>query len=164
MKYDLSCLKDLQKELDNKICKKHNINSDETVTSRILAFLVEVGELANETRCFKYWSIKEASPKNVIIEEYSDGIHFLVSLSNYFELDIEFNLIIDETMFDLTSQFIRLYECATTFANNLSKSSLLNLWEVYLILGHLLGFDQNEIIDAYLKKNKTNHNRQENNY
>jgi dimeric dUTPase (all-alpha-NTP-PPase superfamily) len=45
------------------------------------ALLVELGEFANETRCFKFWSLKPASPKEVVIlDEYADGMHFFLSL------------------------------------------------------------------------------------
>ena len=46
----------------------------------MLALLVEIGELANETRSFKFWSVKPASEKKIILEEFVDGIHFILSL------------------------------------------------------------------------------------
>jgi dimeric dUTPase (all-alpha-NTP-PPase superfamily) len=40
-----------------------------------------MGELANEVRCFKFWSYKLPSEEKVILEEYVDGIHFITSLA-----------------------------------------------------------------------------------
>ena len=44
-----------------------------------MALLVE-RELANETRSFKFWSTKGPSANEIILEEYVDSIHFLLSL------------------------------------------------------------------------------------
>lgn len=73
---DWKKLFDMQKELDTYIETNHNVKQAELLDKKILALLVEVGELANETRCFKFWSKKKPSERDVIIEEYVDGIHF----------------------------------------------------------------------------------------
>jgi hypothetical protein len=70
----------LQKGLDEEIHQKHHVDLRETHYKRILALLVELGEFANETRCFKFWSLKPASEKGVILDEYADGMHFFLSL------------------------------------------------------------------------------------
>ena len=70
-----------QKELDARIEEQHPRAEGEIRNpEKVLALLVELGELANETRCFKFWSFKPASEKKVILEEFVDGIHFLLSL------------------------------------------------------------------------------------
>lgn len=56
----------------------------------MLALLVEIGELANETRCFKYWSNKPASEREVILEEYVDGLHFILSIGIDLGIDKNF--------------------------------------------------------------------------
>jgi dimeric dUTPase (all-alpha-NTP-PPase superfamily) len=43
-----------QDELDREILLKHDVNYGETFQERKLALLVELGELANEIRSFKY--------------------------------------------------------------------------------------------------------------
>lgn len=73
-----------QDELDKFIIenKKLNIKRNELLTDTLLALQVEVSELANETRCFKHWSNKGPSDKNIILEEYVDVLHFFLSLGN----------------------------------------------------------------------------------
>ncbi|MCT8138628.1 dUTP diphosphatase [Anaerobacillus sp. CMMVII] len=66
-----------QKELDDRIVKEHNLEGQYLLSDKILALLVELGELANETRCFKFWSDKPPSAPDIVIEEFVDGIHFL---------------------------------------------------------------------------------------
>lgn len=162
MLINLDLLKPLQKKLDEKILLNHNITSKKTILERILAFQVELGELANETRCFKYWSLKEASEESVILEEYVDGIHFLVSLSLEFDFDLVFNIeSVDKSK---TKQFLDVFVASSNLEKNFSSESLIKLFKEYLILGVLLGFNNENIINAYIDKNKTNHIRQENNY
>ncbi|MEG2909687.1 MAG: dUTP diphosphatase, partial [Erysipelotrichaceae bacterium] len=80
MKLYVKDLYEMQDKLDQRIFDEHGITRIETMNRRMLALLIEIGELANETRCFKFWSNKGASSKDVILEEYADGIHFLLSL------------------------------------------------------------------------------------
>ncbi len=46
----------MQEVLDNKIHQEKGLTREETFEKRILALLVEVGEMLNEWRGFKYWS------------------------------------------------------------------------------------------------------------
>ena len=56
---------------------------------RFLALLVEIGELANATRAFKYWSLKPAEERARLLDEYADGLHFFLSLALVFKLEVE---------------------------------------------------------------------------
>lgn len=77
---DLGIIFTKQIELDQHIQSNHNVTYDIIFEKLKLALAVELGELANEVRCFKFWSFKARSPKNVVLEEYVDGIHFITSL------------------------------------------------------------------------------------
>ena len=77
---DLEELYNLQASLDAEIANNHHVTYESTFERRLLALIVEIGELANETRCFKYWSNKGPSAKEVVMDEFADGIHFLLSL------------------------------------------------------------------------------------
>jgi dimeric dUTPase (all-alpha-NTP-PPase superfamily) len=129
-----------------------------------LALFVELGELANEVRSFKFWSIKPSSERQVILEEYVDGIHFICSLCIANKVKAEFSLpdnigLLEKK--DLTIAFNKLF----------SRMSLLNdpngiheWFRDYLILGYQLGFTYNDIYQAYFKKNQINFQRQKENY
>jgi dimeric dUTPase (all-alpha-NTP-PPase superfamily) len=81
---NLSELYDLQQELDDYIKenKKLNISKKELLVDTLLALQVEVSELANSTRAFKHWSDKESEPKERVIDEYVDVLHFFLSIGN----------------------------------------------------------------------------------
>lgn len=49
---------------------------------RLLALFAEVGELANATRCFKYWSKKGPESRERLLDEYVDILHFWLSIGN----------------------------------------------------------------------------------
>ena len=75
----LTKLYSMQRELDSYIQQQRDEQSD-VFLEKGLALLVELAELANETRCFKFWSLKGPSENTIILEEYVDSIHFLLSL------------------------------------------------------------------------------------
>jgi dimeric dUTPase (all-alpha-NTP-PPase superfamily) len=54
MKIDLIDILEAQKILDAEIQKKHNVNYKSEFEELKLALFVELGELANEVRCFKF--------------------------------------------------------------------------------------------------------------
>jgi dimeric dUTPase (all-alpha-NTP-PPase superfamily) len=51
---DFTRIIESQHDLDRDIFLKHNTNYSDTFVERKLALLVELGELANEVRSFKY--------------------------------------------------------------------------------------------------------------
>jgi len=113
----------MQEVLDNKIHADKGLTREETFHKRILALLVEVGEMMNEHRSFKYWSedqeprtnvkanIESVNPiksKNLLLEEYVDCIHFLLSIGNDLGIQ-EVKYIEPQLQKDLTGQVIDLY-------------------------------------------------------
>lgn len=78
----LYVLLERQRELDELILSQiEPIIPAELTANRLLAFVVEIGECANEVRSFKHWSKKGPSKRSVILEEYVDALHFLLSLT-----------------------------------------------------------------------------------
>ena len=165
---DLKRLFQMQRELDLTIETKNNLQEEDLFERKVFAFLVEAAELANETRCFKFWSQKGPSKKEILLEEYVDGIHFLLSLGIEKKLDsIEIQLDKGTEVpnrLDLTSHFIKVNEAALTFFHKPAKETYLQLFYTYLQLSALLGFTLTEVEEAYFAKNKVNYQRQESNY
>ncbi|WP_163539722.1 dUTP diphosphatase [Gracilibacillus sp. YIM 98692] len=153
----------MQQELDNYIVAQHQLENEQVFDKKILALLVEVGELANETRCFKYWSLKPASPNDVIAEEYVDGIHFILSLGLELGLD-DFKSQDRTTEKDLSSLFNDVFEKITTLKNERTIEAYKELFQTYLLLGNAIGFSADDMKDAYLDKNKVNYDRQNHGY
>ena len=78
MKIELKPLINEQAKLDAHIQSQHQVTYANTRDKRILALLVEIGEMINETKTFKFWSKKPSAEKPIILDEYADGLHFLL--------------------------------------------------------------------------------------
>jgi dimeric dUTPase (all-alpha-NTP-PPase superfamily) len=161
---DIQKLLEMQSQLDNYIEKEHGLEEENLFGKKMLALLVEIGELANETRCFKFWSKKTASSKEVILEEFVDGVHFILSLG--LEIGVK-QLELKETNYtieDVTEQFMEVYRAANEFMTERSVTHFTNLLRHYFYLGELLGFSHDDVLKAYIQKNEVNYQRQKEGY
>ena len=155
----------MQKALDSHIEFQHNLEHDDLFDRKVLALLVEIGELANETRCFKFWSVKPASEKDIILEEFVDGVHFILSLGIECGFqDLETIPQSQSEELDATKQFLAIYEYAQKFRTSRTKEDYLRLFQNYLKLAQLLGLNDDQIEKAYIKKNEVNYERQRKGY
>lgn len=153
----------IQKDLNDRIVTDHNLNEKAIENDRYMALLVELGELANETRCFKYWSLKPPSEKSVILEEYSDVLHFLLTVGlslnsphlSFYNKDSEKSL---------TELFLSMYNDINIIRSLKSTFVYIRLFNTFMLIGQNLGFSEAEIYNSYLSKNKINHKRQDNDY
>jgi dimeric dUTPase (all-alpha-NTP-PPase superfamily) len=160
---NLTKLFTMQAELDSFIRKQRDTNKD-VFQAKGLALLVELAELANETRSFKFWSSKGPSEIEVILEEYVDSIHFLLSLGIELGFETITNWPEGKVEGDLTELFLRTTESITYFLKDLTMESYINVWIHYGSIADNLGFTQDAIIEAYIMKNEENYTRQKAGY
>lgn len=153
----------VQKQLNDRIVAEHQLDPGTLRGKKLLALLTELGELANETRCFKYWSEKPPAPREKILEEYVDCLHFIltIGLDNGYT-DVE--PILHEQALDLTTQFINTFLAVNELISVASCNSYQVLLEDFHSLGLALGFSGDEVQEAYLMKNQINHRRQDEHY
>lgn len=155
----------MQNQLDKKIIINHNLSDSGTLTARFLALLVELGEFANEQRCFKYWSTKSSSEKSIMLEEYIDSLHFILSIGTSLKINFEnFNFLEKTNYQDLNLAFIDLFSLVTTFFRTKSSNDFFELLNLYFTIGKKCKFDSEDIITCYIYKNEVNHLRQLQNY
>lgn len=86
---ELVALQHAQQQLDKMIFGRHQLRRDQTRPQRSLALVVELAELANVERQFKYWSRSRPVDSHRLTEEYVDALHFLLSLS--LDLAVDFH-------------------------------------------------------------------------
>ncbi len=156
-------LYELQDELNQRIIKEHNLDESSLRNERFLAFLVELGELANETRTFKYWSLKGPSAREIMLEEFSDGIHFLLTIGLTLDRP-KLKFYDQETDLSLTELFLNVYNDANTIRITDSSFVYLRMYNTFMLIGKALGFSENDVYESYLAKNKINHQRQSDGY
>lgn len=162
----------MQYVLDQKIVREKEITHDRYPFLKT-ALLVELGECANEVRAFKDWSNKLPSEKSVILEEYIDGLHFVLSLGLFHDYNNDFGfreLSIQTKMTCenvekapnkmLTNEaFLDTYDDIFGFYND--EIEYYDLFAAYVWLGIRLGFTYEDMENAYFEKNKENHARQD---
>ena len=152
-----------QKELDLDIQERHNVTYENTMSRRSLSLLVEIGELANATRCFKYWSNKPSEPKERVYDEYADGLHFLLSLGIALDVKVT-NYVMEKAEEDLTYLFLEMHDSVLTFVSTKDEKDYVKSFEIYLKIADKLGMSKDDIFESYLLKLGENYHRQETNY
>ena len=153
----------LQKGLDEDIAKRHQVTYESTFEKRLLALFVELGEFANETRCFKFWSLKDPSEKSVILDEYADALHFFLSLGLAIGID-DFAFSFMKPQETLSKAILGVYEKVLEFDKKREKVSYGIAFQSFLNLLPLLGYSFPDMEEAYKKKLAVNYKRQETHY
>ena len=142
---DLTPLYVKQAELDQRIAENHHVSYETTRERRILALLVEIGEFANATRCFKYWSNKPSEAQDIVLDEYVDGLHFFLSLG----IDIKVSKkTYNHTKHadNLTKQVLEVYRLASLFYKNQDEKSYI---KAFSIVDHLTFNKQVMLMNAW---------------
>ena len=101
---------------------------------------------------------------DVILEEYVDSIHFMLSLGIEKNFDDMTHWPEGEVSGDLTEVFLKTTESIIHFLNELTVESYENIWIHYGAIASILGLHYAQIIDAYILKNEENYNRQTEGY
>ncbi len=211
---NLQKLFEIQAKLDKHIVKGKGLEGQNLLEEKILALQVELGELANEWRGFKFWS-NDQKPRtklickycegngytedwhgneeqgnlvsypeicndcggigiveevNPLLEEYVDCLHFILGIG--IEINYEFGAFLKWQSANITSHFNDLFHAITTLRESIESDSeeeekqenFNELLAGFLGLGDMLGFTWEQIEQAYLDKNKINHERQLNGY
>ncbi|MGB7594160.1 MAG: dUTP diphosphatase, partial [Erysipelotrichaceae bacterium] len=139
MRLKIDELRVLQSELDERIFTQHDTSRVATRIDRCLALCVEIGELANETRCFKYWSVRDASPKDILLEELEDSIHFLLSLGIDLKDTSESIEGIDDHEY-LSQTFLDFYRAAVKLIDSFTLKHYLACFSYICVLAEKLEF------------------------
>lgn len=161
--YSFKELYSLQKGLDKDIAERHNVTYGSTFEKRLLALFVELGEFANETRCFKFWSLKGPSEKAVILDEYADALHFFLSLGLAIGIE-DFSFSFSSFEVPLSKAILEVYEKVLEFDKKRDENSYQIAFQSFLNLLPLIGYTFFDMEEAYKKKLAVNYKRQETHY
>jgi dimeric dUTPase (all-alpha-NTP-PPase superfamily) len=153
----------LQHALDLEIQARHGVTYASTEKERFLALFVEFGEFANATRCFKFWSLKAPAPKDVILDEYADGLHFFLSLGIPLGVShLEHSFAPKDK--SLTESLLEVYGLAFALESHYDEAHYREAFGAYLDILPLLGYTGEEAREAYRKKLDVNKQRQAERY
>ncbi len=187
---ELQKLFETQAELDQKIVEEKGLQGQDLLDKKILALKVELGELANEWRGFKFWS-ENREPrtkgdsfryvnkhyenvigyKNPLLEEYVDCLHFILSIGNAIEFGNYTMIGYAPAPKKIEHAFLLTFEAISNFYNNWhlgdetrTEIKYTIIFDLFLTLGNMLGLTEKQIEQAYYEKNEINHARQANGY
>lgn len=198
---NLQKLFEAQKKLDEHIIREKGLEGQDLLDKKILALQVELGELANEWRGFKFWSENQEprefktfvcpackgtgkhykpitwdcrgcsgtgikTKENPLLEEYVDCLHFILSIGLEHEeyLDpTEYQGYVNEND-DIDEQFNQVFRSISFYEIHRDEANYYETACQLIGLGEMLGFTWEQVEQAYFKKNKINHQRQESGY
>ncbi|WP_346234525.1 dUTP diphosphatase [Lysinibacillus telephonicus] len=208
---NLQKLFEAQQVLDEHIMNEHPVQENESrLAKKILALQVELGECANEWRGFKFWSKDQEPrtafeeicecphcdgfcsnnddhPRNYVLEEYVDCLHFILSIgleeftftefgeTNTLPVRLELTKQFQSIKYrNISTQFLYLFNSIGYLTDSILENEMtmpseafgyyVETVRMFVGLGEMLGFTLDQIEAAYFEKNKVNHQRQEEGY
>lgn len=157
----------MQERLDKIIEVKHNVDFKSQIIfqKRVIALQVELAELAQELRFFKYWSTNQ-KPSERVLAEYVDSFHFLLSMTNTLNCrELEFSYPNDADNTPLMTMD-EMFSLTMTFAGQMFDQPLKigYAFMSFLDLGFKIGLKWEDIVEEYKKKHAENLLRQDSGY
>ena len=141
------------KRLDDIFMEKYEKCEPQLFEKNCLEFLTELGEFANESKCFKYWSIKKPK-KDEMLEEFADCITMALYFFNYLDLELK-DLPKPLENKDILLQFDYLFKQCSKLMLDCNEVLVKDIYVNLLHLGLLFELTETEIIEAIrLKHNK----------
>ena len=152
------------KKLDDIFMNKYMDTESSYYEKNCLELIVEIGELANESKCFKYWTVKKPD-KELVLEEFADTLLMVLYMFNTYNVDSVSIIDVDMSL-NVLVEFNILIRMCTNLMNkeDINELYLKEIFTRLIHSGKLLGLNDNEIIDACYKKIFKNEERLNSNY
>lgn len=147
------------KKLDEEFNSKYQENEPEFYEKNCIELLIEIGEFINETKCFKYWSIKSPN-KEKMLEELADCLNMIFYFYGLLNLDItDFtNTKIEKNRL---KQINHIYNLSTNLFNNLNEQDIKNIFVNLLDFAYSLDIQEEELLEKLEEKHQIIYNRLE---
>lgn len=149
---------DENKKLDEKFDELYDSSDFDIVRKNKLELLVELGELANETKCFKYWSCKPID-LNLLKDEYADCLIMVLCFFNMYDIRLDENFKMIKIRYDIVDLIGHLYSLCSEFYHNENCDLIKEIFVNFIELGHQLSLSDEEIIEVCLDKIRKNFQR-----
>ena len=141
---------DENKRLDDIFERKYH-NDGDLYSKNCLELLVELGEFANETKIFKYWTNKSPE-KDKMLEEYAD----VITMCLYFFHEFQIQLKEGYSHAEIDDKIVLinyLYERMTMLLNK-DYYVIEDIFGNVLYLGKLFNFKEDEVLQAISDKHE----------
>lgn len=143
----ISHLYEIVKNENNKLVIDTSLSEYKILARKHLQLHIAMSDLANETKCYKYWfdDKEDVLEKEIILEKYISCFRQILSLgvyNNYSDID---DIDIELSEYCLSDQFLNLYIDINDLVISPSKDHFITLTEDFLSLGISLGFTEKMI-------------------
>ncbi len=143
----------VQDEANKLLVMDKTLNDYKLTARKLLSLHVKLSDLANETKCFRYWEEEDNSPsKDAIMTKYIDCLSHILTIGldkNYSDLkEVDLNPNDD----CLSDQFLNLFIDLNDIIISPSKDHYQTLFEDFMTLGISLGYSESIIDDKYHSK------------
>lgn len=143
-------LYELQSKLDKQLQNRTDLYGKSLISQKLLALQVKIGELANETHCFKFWLSKKSPVRRRILEKYIETLYIIFSIGiekGFTETEFP----VKKLECELTDHFLNLFIDINDFMVCSSKDHYITLIEDLLSLSLDFDFTEEDILEAYSK-------------
>ena len=131
------------KQLDKMYEEKYGSIDNKCYEKNCLELIVEICELCNESKCFKYWTIKKPKMEDVY-EELADCITMILTM--YYVLDLELDSLKEHhTSSDVLEIINYIYSQGTKLMKDINEDLVKDLLSNLFYLAELLNLDKEEI-------------------
>lgn len=131
------------KELDHIFMKKYEAQEPLYFEKNCIEFLVEFGEFVNETKCFKYWTIKKPKMEDVY-EELADCITMILTMYYVLKIDIT-DLKEHHKSTNVLEVINHIYSEGSKLMTKLNEDLVKDILANLFYLAELLELDKEEI-------------------
>lgn len=131
------------KELDHIFMKKYEAQEPLYFEKNCIEFLVEFGEFVNETKCFKYWTIKKPKMEDVY-EELADCITMILTMYYVLKIDIT-DLKEHHKSTNVLEVINHIYSQGSKLMTKLNEDLVKDILANLFYLAELLELDKEEI-------------------
>lgn len=140
---------DRNKILDSHFDEKYLETEPLLFEKNCLELTVEIAEFANETKCFKYWTVKPMKQEETL-EECADVIMMLLYFYNHLNVSkIKVERIESK---DILKDFNHIFYLSTTLMEDCKKETLNEIFGYLLGIASNLGLEEEMLLAACDKK------------
>ncbi len=144
-------LYDNNKRLDKIFTEKYK-SDNKLFEKNCIELLIEIGEFVNETKVFKYWSIKSPN-KEKMLEEYADVITMILTFYGIKNMEIKelYKFYENKEILDIIHE---LYSLVLELRDSFKEEILEEIFSLVLYIGKFLKFTEEEVIMAIENKQR----------
>lgn len=128
---------------------KNELLNVQRLNQKILSFLHDLGEVAQESRCYLFWEKQEPINHDVLLEHYLEGLSMLMSIGYELRIDSIKNHTEIPQSLNIESLFLKIYHSILNVQSHYSSDDYQNTIDDYFTLGFKLGIQIEDILNHY---------------